>query len=42
MQAILSIENIFKNLQKTKTAAGLKDQADYIDVVLKQGDKKGF
>lgn len=33
------IETVLKNIQKGKTAAGLKEQADYIDTVLA---KKGF
>ena len=36
------IEGMLKTLQKAKTAAGLNDQASYIESKLSGGDKKGF
>jgi hypothetical protein len=36
------IEGMLKTLEKNKTAAGLNDQASYIESKLNTGDKKGF
>ena len=36
------VEGLLKNLQKSKKAAGLNDQASYIDSQLNAGSKKGF
>ena len=36
------IHGLLRNVQKSKIAAGLKDQADYIESKLPKEEKKGF
>jgi hypothetical protein len=41
-QTVGSINDLLKDLVTKKTAAGMKDQAEYAQSKLPAGDKKGF